>query len=188
MLPDVPFLEAYNCDSSSTFPKPSWSERAKKQLYRSDYVLYHHVHYSTVTQGYLDMYQDHVKVNNTSVWKPRYGESPPSERVTDEQYEAVMVHAKETDAKLTRNYRKRCHHEFDSKWRGCYVGYAWPSNSTSPITNDEQDDGGLEVPNLPALYNEDGMEYNCFVNDKVEHYWLPRLQEALFKKRNNLNK
>jgi len=34
------FLESYNCDSGGS-PKPSWAERARKQIYRTDYVLYH---------------------------------------------------------------------------------------------------------------------------------------------------
>lgn len=37
---DATFLEAYNCDSGGS-PKPSWAERARKQIYKTDYVLYH---------------------------------------------------------------------------------------------------------------------------------------------------
>lgn len=47
MLDNATFLDAYNCDSSS-LPKPSWADRARKQIYRADYVKYHFVHYATV--------------------------------------------------------------------------------------------------------------------------------------------
>lgn len=159
MLENSTFLGAYNCDSSGT-PKPSWADRAKKQLYRTDYVLYHHVHYSTVTQGYLETYNQTLASNRK--WKSRFSEEEPSERVTDETNEALMIHTKLTDEKLTHNYRKRCHFEFDKKWRGCYVGFGWPNDTE-----------------VPGAHDADGMEYNCFANRKVENYWLPRLRQAI---------
>ncbi|KAL3927910.1 MAG: hypothetical protein SGBAC_012882, partial [Bacillariaceae sp.] len=54
---NVTFLEAYNCDSSP-LPKPKYADRAKKQIYRTDYVLNHFVHYSTVTKPYMEHYRD----------------------------------------------------------------------------------------------------------------------------------
>ena len=91
---NVTFLvEAYNCDSAPT-PKPDRADRAKKQLYGSDYVLYHFVHYSTVTQSLKEYFQDRPKR-----WKRFHFEQPPSERVTDEINEAVMIHTKSADAK-----------------------------------------------------------------------------------------
>jgi hypothetical protein len=97
-----------------------------------------------------------------NTWKRFHFEQPPSERVTDEINEAVMIHAKTADAKLTSNYENRCHFEFEMKGRGCYVGYPWPNDTEVPGTHDET-----------------GMEYNCFRNRKVENYWLPRLRERL---------
>lgn len=79
MLDNATFLDAYNCDSSS-LPKPSWADRARKQIYRADYVKYHFVHYSTVTEGILQTYND----SSTSPWYRNYRESKSSERVTDE--------------------------------------------------------------------------------------------------------
>jgi len=78
MIDNATFLDAYNCDSSSS-PKPSWADRARKQIYRADYVKYHFVHYSTVTQGILETYDD-----SHGQWQRSFGERPPSERVTDE--------------------------------------------------------------------------------------------------------
>jgi hypothetical protein len=149
------FLETFNCDGSGT-PKPSWSERAKKQLYRADYVPYHYVHYSTVTQGFLTTYKD-----DPAHWKRTYAEYAPSERVTDEVHEATMIHAKAGDT--SRNYKISCRFDYEKKWKGCMVGYPWPSDNNIN----------------KATYDENGMDYNCFVNTKVEQYWLPRLEKAL---------
>lgn len=84
--PNATFLEAYNCDSAGS-PKPSWAERARKQIYKSDYVLYHYVHYSTVTQQIMETYANHSK----GPWTRRNKERPPIQRITDEFEEAVMV-------------------------------------------------------------------------------------------------
>ena len=94
-LPNATFLEAYNCDSAGS-PKPEWAERARKQVYIADYVLYHYVHYSTVTMGYIqDTYQHHVTGTGTSdSYRPYFRERPPTERPANELTEAVMVHTK----------------------------------------------------------------------------------------------
>jgi hypothetical protein len=73
-----------------------------------------------------------------------------------------MIHAKRTDEKLTHNYRKRCNFDSDKKWRGCFVGFGWPNETE-----------------VPGAHDADGMEYNCFTNRKVENYWLPRLLQAV---------
>lgn len=162
-VPNVTFLEAYNCDSSP-LPKSKYADRAKKQIYRTDYVLNHFVHYSTVTKPYMDFYQD--AKDNKRAWPRILKERFPSERVTDELNEAVMVHTKIVTWKNSRDNEKRCHKNARANklWRakGCYVGF--PS------------------PNGTAMYGhsgEDGMEYNCFINHKVENYWVPLLKERL---------
>jgi hypothetical protein len=160
-LENSSFLGAYNCDSSGT-PKPSWADRARKQIYRTDYVLYHHVHYSTVTQGHLETYNQTLASNRK--WIRRFREGKPSERVTDETNEAIMIHTKTTDEKLTHHYLKRCNYKSDkaAQKRGCFVGFNWPNDTE-----------------VPGGHDADGMEYNCFTNRKVENYWLPRLQQAI---------
>ena len=153
-LPNTTFLEAYNCDSAGT-PKPSWADRARKQIYRPDYVYYHFVHYSTVTAGYMKTYtegQTHA----------RFREHQPSERVVDESNEAVLVHTKSIPKDMTNFYNTRCRNDYGKKWQGCWVGYPWPNDVKGKIVEDEN-----------------GMEYNCFINRKVEDYWVPRLREAL---------
>jgi hypothetical protein len=160
-LANVTFLAAYNCDGSES-PRPEWADRARKQLYRADYVSYHFVHYSTITQGLLDI------PRGESDWIRFYEERPPSERITDELNEATMIHAKTITRGHTAGWKKRCRYDFKRKWLGCYVGLGWPNNTKSemnaydPITE---------------------LDYNCFVNPNVENYWIPRLNKALVRKR-----
>jgi hypothetical protein len=154
MSKNVTFLEAYNCDSAEA-PKPEHGDRARKQLYRADYVLNHFVHYSTVTKSYLTTYKDDPQGWTRSV-------ADPTERIVDELNEATMLHTKTIDLGETGNYRKRCNVGFKRRWLGCYVGFPWPDNKK-----------------VEGLNQTDGTEYNCFMNKKVENYWLPRLKEAL---------
>jgi len=156
--PHATFLQAYNCDSAPS-PKPAWADRARKQLYRTDYVLYHFVHYSTVTQGYMNDYQE------DDGWTRRYREKPPSERVTDEYNEGVLVHTKSLGADMTQGYLQRCRYDYDKKWQGCWVAYPHWTNVTGSQQSDVQD--------------ENGMEYNCWINERVEQYWVPKLQAAM---------
>jgi hypothetical protein len=163
--PDKTFLEAYNCDSAGS-PKPSWADRARKQIYRTDYVLYHFVHYSTVTRGYLETYKE-----KGPEWRRHFGEHPPSERVTNELTEAVMVHTKSLGRDMTHSYKSRCRYDYAKKWQGCWVAYPWPKGADTSVKN---------------AHDDEGMEYNCHVNYKVEDYWVPRLREALEKRRRTI--
>lgn len=162
-MQDATFLEAYNCDSAGS-PKPAWGDRARKQVYRSDYVLYHFVHYSTVTKGILETYEDIRELGNGK-WSRKYIEKYPSERVTDELDEAVMVHTKTLGADSTGGYKKRCRHDHDKKWQPCWVAYPYP-----------------EGENVET-HNADGMQYNCQINKRVDEFWIPRLREALVKRK-----
>ena len=154
--PNATFLEAYNCDSAGS-PKPGWASRAKKQIYLADYVLYHYVHYSTVTQGHLVPYQ------SSSDWKMHWGEQPPSERNVNDVDEAVMVHAKFISGSQTRDYLTRCRYDARKKGDGCQVGYPWPMRAEARSGD----------------HDHNGMAYNCFVNEAVDRVWVPRLRRSL---------
>jgi hypothetical protein len=153
-LPNTTFLEAYNCDGAGS-PKPAWADRARKQIYRADYVLYHFVHYSTVTLG-------HTRTFEQGQTSAHYGESGPSERNADEFAEAVMVHTKTIQKDMTNKYETKCRNDYEKKWQGCWVANPWPEAKTQEVKEDA-----------------DGMEYNCFINQKVEDYWIPKLRQAL---------
>eukprot|EP00977_Amphora_coffeiformis_P000824 scaffold175_cov177-Amphora_coffeaeformis.AAC.26 len=153
-LRNATFLEAYNCDSAGS-PKPSWADRARKQIYRADYVLYHFVHYSTVTLGYNKTYDQGQTYY-------RFGEKKPSERVVDEEKEAVLVHTKTVPRDMTNFYETRCRNDYEKKWQGCWVAYPWPNDRKQA-----------------KVENADGMDFNCFINRKVESVWVPKLRKSL---------
>ena len=151
-----------SCDGAGS-PKPAWAERARKQIYRPDYVLYHFVHYSTVTKGYLKTYEEASKMGDS--WYRQFREHSPSERTSDELSQVVMVHTKSIDREMTYNYDAGCKHNRTKGWKPCWVAYPWPIDSTN---NDK--------------FDQNDMEYNCYVNQKVEDYWMPRLKDALKKR------
>eukprot|EP00804_Cyclotella_cryptica_P006119 CCRYP_010727-RA/>CCRYP_010727-RA protein AED:0.17 eAED:0.17 QI:319/1/1/1/0.71/0.62/8/3234/952 len=161
---DVLFAEAYNCDFDKS-PKPEWSDRAKKQLYRPEYVATHYVHYATVTKGLLQT-KDEATRNGLS-WTPAFHESRKVDRITDEINQAVMLHTKTTVPEYTVDWQERCRYGVKNKFgENCRVGFPWPDN-----------DVGLEKADA------DGFGYNCFTNQKLNDLWIPKLRDAM-KKRN----
>ena len=75
-------------------PKPDWADRAKKQIYRPSYVLYHYFHYSTVNKGTVMLHSEAMKKKLR--WNRWYSESEPSEGRVDDLLEATMAHTKWT--------------------------------------------------------------------------------------------
>ena len=157
------FIETYNCDFHP-LPKPTWSDRAKKQIYRPDYVLSHFVHYSTITHDILKTYEQ-SRISKER-WNVFFFERKKSERFTDELNEAVMVHTKTTVPGNTKGYRKTCKFGFEETWKEkCRVGF--------PISNNKSD---------ANVSRPDGYKHNCYTNDKLTHVLIPKLKEALKKR------
>jgi hypothetical protein len=119
------------------------------------------VHYSTVTKGYLETYFE-----KKEKWQRHFGEDDKSERVTDELNQAVMIHAKSLNADMTSGYKHRCRQDWRRKWQGCWVAFPFP-----PTT------GNVSYTN--ATSTPDGYSYNCYINQRVENYWIPRLRKAM---------
>jgi len=160
---DALFLETYNCDFVPT-PKPSWADRARKQIYRPEYVLQHYVHYSTITKGFARTYKE-AKEGGFK-WMPRYQDTEPIERVTDEINEAVMVHTKTLVPGDSVQWQERCKKDFEeSHNKRCRIGFAHPNNKV-----------------VEGAANADDFKYNCFTNEKLTNYWLPRLHDAMKKR------
>lgn len=165
---DVTYLEAYNCDFSP-LPKPSWSDRAKKQIYRPDYVLSHFVHYSTITNDILITKSEADAQRKR--WDHFFFERNKSERFTDELNEAVMLHTKTTVPGNTKGYKKTCKFGFVENWKEkCRVGFPIPNNK-------------LDV----NASRPDGYTYNCYTNDKLTNIFIPKLKEAMKKRRSSKN-
>lgn len=165
-MENATFLETYNCEFDP-IPKPEWSDRAKKQVYKPDYVLSHFVHYSTVTKGILETYSD--TINNTNIqkmnirWNYGYREPTKSERFTDELNEAVMIHAKTTVPGNTKGFTRICKYIENRGWnQKCRLGFEIPNNIL--IENATTPDGFLQ---------------NCYKNRKVTEYYVPLLKEKL---------
>jgi hypothetical protein len=124
------------------------------------------VHYSTVTKGYLETYEEATKRGTT--WDRRYGETRPSEITADEVSQVVMVHTKSIQKDLTAGYKTHCRLDYPKKWQGCWVAYPWPD--------------GVESKDKDAQ-DEDGMQYNCYINKKVDDFWVPKLKDTMAKRK-----
>lgn len=119
--------------------------------------MYHYVHYSTVTTGLAETYEETLARGGN--WQRRFHDR--SQRVTDEANEAVMIHSKSIKKDMTNGYQTRCRFDYEKKWQGCWVGVPHPKEPTE------------------HEYDEDGLEYNCFINEKVDNYWVPKLRAAI---------
>ena len=162
-------LELYNCDVSE-LPKPEWAQRAKKQIYRPQYVLSHYVHYSTITKGLVESCADMERRGQKCLhhWKERI----PTERFSDERNEVVMIHSKTLVPRDSVDWRTRCKPDFvESHKKKCRVGF--------PVPNYEASAFGKE--------DENGMKYNCYSYQKVNEVWVPRLREAIKKREEEYN-
>lgn len=155
------FAEVYNCDFEAP-PKPGWAERAKKQLYRSEYVLAHYVHYATVTGGLVETIDEAKKANHK--WDMHFRESREKDHVTDEINQAVMLHTKTTVPEYTTEWKERCAFGVvPGHGKNCRVGFPWPSNDDKV--------GEKSTP--------DGYGFNCFTNEKLSDVWIPKLRDAM---------
>ena len=153
---DALYVETYNCDVTQ-LPKPDWAIRAKKQIYRPDYVLSHFVHYSTITKGILE------SVVNKPTSKLKYKESSSSERFTNELDEAVMLHTKTTAPGDTRKWFDWCKFGFKGNHRQqCRVGFPYPDSTSTGETS-----------------TKDGYGHNCYTNTKLTNVFIPKLKQAM---------
>ena len=154
------YLETYNCEYIKS-PKPDRFARAMKQLYRPDFVLSHFVHYSTVT---VDMAREKQYTKGRFI-KDRTM-NIEVERFVDELNEGVLIHAKTTVPAETFDRYKMCKLNGPSN---CLVGI--------PCPDDVSFVDALHTKNV--FKDENGKFCNCWMNRKVENYWLPKLKEAL---------
>jgi hypothetical protein len=149
-------LQTYNCDRQLVKKE---SMPAEKQIYRPDYVMQHYVHYSTVTRLAQMNPADTVEAGF------KYGRvSPdPLSRFADEMNEVTMLHTKALATQDTAGWQTRCKGELKGS---CRIGVSWP-DTTDASTNLTKD--------------AHGWLYNCHVNQRIEEYWAPRLDQELLK-------
>ncbi len=176
------FAEVYNCDFEKP-PKPEWADRAKKQLYRSNYVLAHYVHYSTVTAGLVRTKDEANEINEA--WHRHFRESRKNDNFVDEIHQAVMLHTKTVGEyfychcvprgsvmcslllslvpEYTKEWKIRCKAGWKRHGQNCRVGFPWPQNNEKNS----------------AKATSDGYGYNCFTNEKLSDFWVPKLRSAM---------
>jgi len=162
--PQKTYMETYNCEPT-THPKPeSWAWRAKKQIYRPEFVLNHFVHYPVVTRQILD------KPLATSL---RFYERAPFERRVDELTEGFLLHSKTTGADMTSKWQEHCLQKgmSNKKNSNCKVGIPSPATII-----------GEEMNSLSGLNGADlshAFESTCYRHGRVTREWVPKLEAAL---------
>ena len=142
------FMESF-CESVQ-FPKPDFTGRAKKQLYRPSFVLNHFVHYASVTR----LINENPKMHRVVGY--------PYERRVVEISEAFMLHTKTTAPKTTRDWKTKC----TTKSSACRVGIPWPFWQEENTTFSE-------------THNGQGYAYNCYENRKIHTVMVGKLRAAL---------
>jgi Glycosyltransferase family 92 len=159
-----PMLQAYNCDRQ----KPGEKQRsmpAEKQLYRPDYVLQHFVHYSVATVLSEKNRTEYEKDGFS--WRSR-AFPDPRQRFGDERTEGLMIHTKSVARQDTAGYNRMCHINntyLNPRRQGlCRLGIPYP-----PQYN----------PSQSTNATPEGYAYNCYVNEQVEDYLIPKLIEKL---------
>ncbi|VEU33538.1 unnamed protein product [Pseudo-nitzschia multistriata] len=153
---DTSVLQTYNCDRQQVKTEKM---PAEKQIYRTDYVLQHFVHFSTVTKFTMMGRQETVAAGMNF-----YRVAPdPLSRFSDEQTEVTMLHSKAIATQDTAGWQKRCTGEM--KRGTCRIGVPYPTLDTSSnVTKDSE-----------------GWLYNCYVNPIIENHWVPLLNKELKK-------
>jgi hypothetical protein len=180
------FLHTYNCNWEA-FPRMHDLTHRRKQMYRADYVKLHYVHYSTITV-LSQMSEKETRAIPHEEWKHRYTERHIHE--FDEMYEATMLHTKTKVARNTIGWSNNCKSTkdaFTSDGGVCNLGFPLPTTTT--ITDESSllmnEVGKVVTP--PLLVREDGWAYNCYLNEKIETYWWPKLSKAIQKRRDIVN-
>jgi hypothetical protein len=160
-------LQAYNCDRQLPGEK-SLQMPAEKQIYRADYVTQHFVHYSAATVLSGMNYSEYSK---HFTWSGRRCFPDKRQRFADEVSEGLMIHTKAVATQDTVGWERVCHvdniKEADPNTQGlCRLGVPWPKDAGQDRT----------------IGTSEGWAYNCYINEKVENYFVPKLVEVLKEK------
>jgi len=152
-------LQAYNCDRQKPGQKKD-KMPAEKQIYRADYVLHHFIHYSTVTALSNLNREDYEKLGRR--WNSRSPFPDPLSRFGDENIEALMLHTKAVAHQDTANWDHTCLAEYEGS-AYCRLGNPFPDDLT-----------GVDVSK-----GLNGLKYNCYLNHKIDDYWVKNLEDKL---------
>lgn len=152
-------LQAYNCDRQKPGAKKE-KMPAEKQIYRPDYVLHHFIHYSTVTAMSEMNREDIEKLGRK--WNHRNPFPDPLSRFGDENNEALMLHTKAVAHQDTIKWEEACLASYDGG-NFCRLGVPFPDDLTD----------------LDTSAGENGLAFNCYVNHKIDDYWIEKLENEM---------
>jgi hypothetical protein len=123
-----------------------------------------------VTAGLLQT-KDEAKHLNQN-WFRSFHESNMIDKSTDEINQAVMLHSKSVVPEYTTKWKKRCEEGFKpGHGENCRIGFPWPHNNERN----------------PETATTDGFGYNCFTNEKLNDFWIPKLRDAMKKRSARIN-
>lgn len=152
-------LQAYNCDRQKPGSKKE-KMPAEKQIYRPDYVLHHFIHYSTVTLLSNMNRKDIEKIGRR--WSNRNPFPDPLSRFGDENKEGLMLHTKAVAHQDTIFWEEACSASYSGR-TFCRLGVPFPDDLT---------DGNIEA-------GQNGFKFNCYAHQKIDNYWVPKLESEL---------
>lgn len=97
-------------------------------------------------------------------WNPRNPFPDPLSRFGDEVNEALMLHTKAVATQDTVFWESACAAASDGR-ATCRLGTPFPED--------------MRGVNLTA--GDEGWKYNCYVNHKIDDYWVPLLESDMKK-------
>ena len=148
-------LQTYNCDRQNGLKKDKMP--AEKQLYRSDYVKLHFVHYSTVTN--LTLMNKQETIDFGQKWRIAIHADPLS-RFGNEQTEGTMLHTKAIATQDTAGWLEVCKKGGQSL---CRIGNPYPKGAEDVV----------------EATDKENWSYNCYVNEKIENHFVPALERSM---------
>ena len=154
-----------------------------KQLYRPDYVLSHFVHYATVTEFTSRYFHPvHNPVSYFGFDSPKF--DPSKEVFIDELVEGTLIHARSVQPKETMFRSEIC--QLNYRRMNCFLGYECPDYVE--WIDDLGRQKGAKTKKFMNMHHDDkGNFCSCWVNDLVEQYWVPKLEQALAQHVGGLN-
>eukprot|EP00934_Nitzschia_sp_Nitz4_P007326 Nitzschia sp. Nitz4//scaffold88_size82704//53664//56296//NITZ4_005298-RA/size82704-augustus-gene-0.83-mRNA-1//-1//CDS//3329559512//7316//frame0 len=152
-------LQSYNCDRQKPGQKTEQMP-AEKQIYRPDYVFHHFIHYSTVTGRSILNRRDTLKLGVQ--WKSGSAFPDPLSRFGDEVTEGLMLHTKAVATQDTVFWEKACSASYDGQM-SCRLGSPFPENMV-----------GVNISE-----GDQGWKFNCYVNHKIDDYFVPLLEQRM---------
>lgn len=171
-------MDVYNCEYIRP-PKPARFARARKQIFRTSYVLSHFVHYSTVTADVAETFHQFQKRPHLSGEKyqtkatGKTWEKSLPEKFADELKTGVLVHTRSILPHETRRRSSDC--TLHSKGN-CMIGYTC-EDSVKFVDAKHKDN---------VFQNSDGSYCNCWRNHLITERLVPLLERRIHNHQKNV--